>query len=256
MRIGEIAELVGVTRRAVRHYHHVGLLPEPDRRPNGYRRYTARHAVLLARIRRLTELGLSLDEVRTVLADDAGRALTEILAELDADLARQEELIKERRKRLAHLLADAEAGRLPVDGPVSAEMAGLLTGLDELTASSPTAALDRELLVLLDTAASPEIREQLVTSVRAMTDTPGAAELARDLYARLDALADVEPDDDRVVEVGIALAATIPDEAAAPFSADVPIDEGAFAQAFFGSFKPAQAAAVRHAITVLQGRSR
>ncbi|WP_157880243.1 MerR family DNA-binding transcriptional regulator, partial [Streptomyces katrae] len=37
MRIGEIAALVGVTTRAVRHYHHVGLLPEPGRRANRYR---------------------------------------------------------------------------------------------------------------------------------------------------------------------------------------------------------------------------
>ncbi len=37
MRIGEIAALVGLTTRAIRHYHHVGLLPEPARRPNGYR---------------------------------------------------------------------------------------------------------------------------------------------------------------------------------------------------------------------------
>ncbi|MDJ0383019.1 MerR family transcriptional regulator [Streptomyces sp. G-G2] len=68
MRIGEIAALVGVTTRAIRHYHHVGLPPEPERRPNGYRAYSVRDAVLLARVRRLTELGLSLDEVRDVLA--------------------------------------------------------------------------------------------------------------------------------------------------------------------------------------------
>lgn len=36
MRIGEIAALVGLTSRAIRHYHHVGLLPEPERRPNGF----------------------------------------------------------------------------------------------------------------------------------------------------------------------------------------------------------------------------
>lgn len=39
MRIGEFAELVGVTTRTVRHYHHIGLLPEPDRSANGYRIY-------------------------------------------------------------------------------------------------------------------------------------------------------------------------------------------------------------------------
>ncbi|WP_388841236.1 MerR family DNA-binding transcriptional regulator [Streptomyces sp. NPDC005533] len=35
MRIGEIAAVVGVTPRAIRHYHHVGLLPEPARAPGG-----------------------------------------------------------------------------------------------------------------------------------------------------------------------------------------------------------------------------
>jgi DNA-binding transcriptional MerR regulator len=67
MRIGEIAVLVGLSTRAIRHYHHVGLLPEPERRPNGYRAYSVRDAVLLARVRRLTELGLSLDEVRDAI---------------------------------------------------------------------------------------------------------------------------------------------------------------------------------------------
>ncbi|GAA3787977.1 hypothetical protein GCM10022403_023100 [Streptomyces coacervatus] len=55
MRIGELAATVGVTTRTVRHYHHQGLMPEPERLANGYRDYTLRHAVVLARIRRLTE---------------------------------------------------------------------------------------------------------------------------------------------------------------------------------------------------------
>ena len=53
--------LVGISTRAIRHYHHVGLLPAP-RKANGYREYSLRDAVELARVRRLTELGLSLDE--------------------------------------------------------------------------------------------------------------------------------------------------------------------------------------------------
>ncbi len=112
MRIGELAAVVGVTTRAVRHYHHLGLLPEPERLANGYRNYTLRHAVVLARIRRLTELGLGLAEVRDVLADDAGKDLAEVLAELDRDLARQEEAIRERRARLRTLL-ESEGGRPP-----------------------------------------------------------------------------------------------------------------------------------------------
>ncbi len=60
MRIGELAELVGISTRAIRHYHRVGLLAEPARRANGYREYSPRDAVELALVRRLTELGLSL----------------------------------------------------------------------------------------------------------------------------------------------------------------------------------------------------
>ena len=37
--ISELANLVGVTVRTVRHYHRLGLLPEPERRGNGYRSY-------------------------------------------------------------------------------------------------------------------------------------------------------------------------------------------------------------------------
>jgi Amidohydrolase family len=60
--------------------------------------------------RRLTELGLSLGEAGDVLAGDAGRDLVEILRELDADLARQEADLRQRRARLAELLRQAEAG--------------------------------------------------------------------------------------------------------------------------------------------------
>lgn len=60
--------LAGVSTRTVRHYHHLGLLPEPERLVNGYREYRLRDAVVLAWVRRLAELGLALDEIRDVLA--------------------------------------------------------------------------------------------------------------------------------------------------------------------------------------------
>ncbi|MGD0244131.1 MAG: MerR family DNA-binding transcriptional regulator [Streptosporangiaceae bacterium] len=40
MRIGELAGLVGISTRAVRHYHRIGLLAEPGRTANGYREYS------------------------------------------------------------------------------------------------------------------------------------------------------------------------------------------------------------------------
>jgi DNA-binding transcriptional MerR regulator len=148
MRIGELAELAGVTTRTVRHYHHLGLLPEPTRRANGSRAYGLRHAVLLVRIRRLAELGLGLAEVRDVLADEAGRELAEVLAELDADLARQQAALAARRAQLAGLIERARGGALPPEGPVSPELAELFGALGG--ADSPMAAKDRAHLALLD----------------------------------------------------------------------------------------------------------
>ncbi|GAB2496111.1 DNA-binding transcriptional MerR regulator [Nocardiopsis aegyptia] len=56
----ELAELAGVTVRTLRHYHQIGLLPEPPRWTGGYRRYDAGDLVRLLRITRLTALGVRL----------------------------------------------------------------------------------------------------------------------------------------------------------------------------------------------------
>ncbi|HHH30859.1 MAG TPA: MerR family DNA-binding transcriptional regulator, partial [Polyangiaceae bacterium] len=37
MKIGEVAERSGVPAKTIRYYEEVGLLPEPERAPNGYR---------------------------------------------------------------------------------------------------------------------------------------------------------------------------------------------------------------------------
>lgn len=41
MRIGQLAQLVGVETQTIRFYEQQGLLPPPDRQDNGYRVYTA-----------------------------------------------------------------------------------------------------------------------------------------------------------------------------------------------------------------------
>ncbi|MDT9693125.1 MerR family transcriptional regulator [Streptomyces sp. P9(2023)] len=256
MRIGEIAALVGVTPRAVRHYHHLGLLPEPVRRANGYREYGIRDAVLLARIRRLAELGLGLDEVRDVLADDEGRELVEVLEELDTDLGRQETVIRERRARLAELLGEARAGRLTAEGPVSPELAGLFAGLGDVPAS-PMAAMDRELLALLDTVAPDEERSKLIGAMRSMTEDPAVVARAHDVYARLDALADVDDvDDPRVAEAGQALADCLPDSLVEQIGEQGGLPQGRLTEAFFGDFSPAQSAVVHLALRLLRERNR
>ncbi|MDT0490553.1 MerR family transcriptional regulator [Streptomyces griseus] len=244
MRIGEIAALVGVTSRAIRHYHHIGLLPEPARRANGYRAYTVRDAVLLARIRRLTEIGLSLDEVRDVLADDAGRELAEVLGELDADLARQEREIHERRQVLAALLEAPPAS----DGPLSPALAALLERAP--ATGSPAAAKDREHLLLLD-AAGDGAGAELYAALRPLADDPGVAVL----YERLDELAGALADDPRVPALAADLAAAVPDEVLAVIPEGEPSAAG-WGRVVLDDYPPAQREVVRRVMETLAARMR
>ncbi|WBB59713.1 MerR family transcriptional regulator [Streptomyces sp. WMMC500] len=271
MRIGELAALAGVTTRTVRHYHRIGLLPEPARRANGYRVYTLRDTVELARVRRLTELGLSLDEVRDALADDAGKELHEILAGLDADLARQEAAIRQRRARLAELLRQAEGGGLPAEGPVSPELAAVFADMSRASArlgvpEPASAAKERELLALLDTTADDAHRGWLGALVHALSADPEAMTRAYGIYARLDELADADPGDPRVGELARDVVAAMPDEAVELVAAGSHATEGgagdggdergeAFAEMFFADFPPAQAEVVRRAMALLGERT-
>ncbi|MFJ9853024.1 MerR family transcriptional regulator [Streptomyces sp. NPDC101150] len=270
MRIGELAGLVGVSTRAVRHYHHLGLLPEPERRANGYRDYGLRDAVALARLRRLTELDLGLDEVRDILADDSGRELHEVLAELDADLARQEAEIGARRARLAALRRQAEEhGGLPAEGPVSDELAALFGKMARTSAARPgpepaMAAKEREVLALLECTAGGAAGKRMVELLGEASAAPGAMERTYEVYGLLDALAGAAPDDPRVAGAAQALADCIPDAVIAGIGEQqwaraggegAAADEG-FLAAYYAHFAPAQAEAVRQAIRLLAERAR
>jgi len=68
MRIGELAKHAAVNIQTVRYYERRGLLPEPERRPSGYREYTAESLQRLRFIRRSQELGFTLSEIEDLLA--------------------------------------------------------------------------------------------------------------------------------------------------------------------------------------------
>ncbi|WP_372530547.1 heavy metal-responsive transcriptional regulator [Euzebya sp.] len=67
MRIGQVADRVGVNTKTIRYYESIELLPEPMRNAAGYRMYTAADAERLSFIRTAQRLGLTLDEIREVL---------------------------------------------------------------------------------------------------------------------------------------------------------------------------------------------
>jgi MerR family transcriptional regulator, repressor of the yfmOP operon len=126
LKIGDVARIAGTTPRTIRYYEEIGLLaPAGDRPSGGHRAYTEADVERLREILRLKDLlGVSLDELRDLVAAEDARALlraefrrTEdperrrtLLRESQAHLDRQLELVRRRRADLDELEADL-AGR-------------------------------------------------------------------------------------------------------------------------------------------------
>jgi DNA-binding transcriptional MerR regulator len=75
LRIGELARLAGTTPRTVRYYEEIGLLaPAEDRGAGEHRTYGGEDLARLREMLRLKSLlGLSLDELRAVMAGEDAR---------------------------------------------------------------------------------------------------------------------------------------------------------------------------------------
>lgn len=68
MRIGELADQSGVTAKTIRFWESTGLLADPTRTPSGYRDYDPAVVDRLRFIRHAQTAGLTLAEIRQVLA--------------------------------------------------------------------------------------------------------------------------------------------------------------------------------------------
>ncbi|MFF0628035.1 MerR family transcriptional regulator [Streptomyces sp. NPDC004296] len=191
VKIGDAAAFAGTTPRAIRHYHQIGLLPEPERGGDGRRRYGYDDIIRLLWIRKMAEAGISLDDMRA--AFDETRDIEENLSRLAETLAAQEANIKRQRATVQRLRA--------VGSPL-----GLLSDLvtDRLSHLPPGALRPSDLDALLATErifgplgaaiqASAFIVLATHPALRAEEDRLDAAEAALD--------DGVEPDDPRVEEL-------------------------------------------------------
>lgn len=104
----QLADLVGVSVRTLRHYHAIGILPEPSRKSNNYRVYGLEHVLQVLRIRRLSEFGLSLEMVKDALDDPERRFSEELLRQLDQEFAAQIALLTARRNTIGEMLRTGE----------------------------------------------------------------------------------------------------------------------------------------------------
>ncbi len=102
--IGQLAAYAGVTVRAVRHYHQVGLLPEPERDHSGYRRYGALAVVELTKIRTLADAGVPLSKVAELLEADE-ETFAAAVKEIDRSLRVEIKRLQANRAQIAQLAA-------------------------------------------------------------------------------------------------------------------------------------------------------
>ena len=111
--IGQLAAYAGVTVRAVRHYHQIGLLPEPNRDASGYRRYSATAAVSLIKIRTLADAGVPLSAIQAMLEADES-TFAEAVERIDSHLSG--EISRNRISRARQLKGSQPQGMRAHDG--------------------------------------------------------------------------------------------------------------------------------------------
>ncbi|WP_322409978.1 MerR family DNA-binding transcriptional regulator [Microbacterium invictum] len=107
----QLADLAGTTVKAVRHYHKVGLLEEPERLSNGYKQYQVPHLIRLLQIVRLAELGVPLSQIATL--DRSEERPDDAIAVLDAELAATIARLQRVREELAVILQHRSPAALP-----------------------------------------------------------------------------------------------------------------------------------------------
>jgi DNA-binding transcriptional MerR regulator len=199
VKIGDAAAFAGTTPRAIRHYHEIGLLPEPERGTDDRRRYGYDDMIRLLWIRRMADAGIALDDIRTAVTGpdapdaDGDDGVAAILERLEGTLAAQEaELHRQRnavqrmrsagsRRGLLSELVDTRLAAAPDGSLRQADLDTLL--VTERILGPLGAAVQAGRFIAL--AADPDLREE--------SDRVDAAEEA------LDDTVDV--DDPRVAQV-------------------------------------------------------
>ncbi|MGW6007615.1 MerR family transcriptional regulator [Streptomyces sp. NPDC055210] len=117
VKIGDAAAFAGSTPRAIRHYHEIGLLPEPERGGDDRRRYGYEDMIRLLWIRKMADAGIALDDIRDAFISgaastgaDGGDGIAGLLERLEETLAEQEAEV--RRQRTAVQRMRTEGSRM------------------------------------------------------------------------------------------------------------------------------------------------
>jgi DNA-binding transcriptional MerR regulator len=168
--IGQLAAYAGVTVRAVRHYHQIGLLPEPERDASGYRRYGALAVVSLIKIRTLANAGVPLSQIRQMLEADAS-TFAEAVQRIDSHLRDEIERLETSRKQIAQLAAGDSLALPP-------EVISYLDRLREIGVSKRMVEAERDGWILV-AARWPERIPEVMAAKLVQLDDPQLVRLYR-----------------------------------------------------------------------------
>lgn len=193
--IGQLAAYAGVTVRAVRHYHQVGLLPEPERDASGYRRYGATAVVSLIKIRTLADAGVPLARIRPMLDADADTFADDV-RRIDARLRDEIERLETSRRQIARLVA-GDGLALP------AEVVAYLDRLRAIGASERMVEAERDGWILMAARWPDQVLEWMPDKLAELED-PRVVRLYRLLSEIFDG---DDPEDPRMEEVADIMAA-------------------------------------------------
>ena len=188
--IGQLAAYAGVTVRAVRHYHHVGLLPEPERDASGYRRYPATAVVALIKIRTLASAGVPLAQIGQLLEADAV-TFTAAVRTIDDRLREEIERLEVSRKQISQLAAGDSL-------VVPPEVACYLDRLRQLGVAERVVQGERDGWILVAARWPDRVREWMPGKLAALDD-PRVVRLYRLLSEVYESRADA--DDPRLDEI-------------------------------------------------------
>jgi DNA-binding transcriptional MerR regulator len=187
--ISQLAAYAGVTVRAVRHYHQIGLLPEPARDASGYRRYGATAVVSLIKIRTLANAGVPLSRIGQMLQADAP-AFAEAVEGIDSHLRDEIERLETSRKQVAQLAAGDSLALPP-------EVVSYLDRLREIGASQRMVEAERDGWILV-AARWPDQIPEIMPGKFAQLEDPRLVRLYRLLSEMLES--EVGDDDPRPEE--------------------------------------------------------
>lgn len=170
--VNELARLGGVSARAVRYYESLGLLLPVERQPGQPRRFGVGDVLDLVRIRRMSDLGLRLEQIKTLLDEPESPGAADIGEQLYQSLAEELESIKTRQEVLTVL---ATRG-VPLDSAPG--RADELAQLRDVVVAPTAMNLGRAILDLIDVMGSDEEKAKYWRLVTA-TNTAAEAELER-----------------------------------------------------------------------------